>query len=253
MIAPFLWMIFSSFKINAEITAIPPTLFPREFTLDNVVMVWKKFNFAVFFRNSLFIAVLKTALVLYTSSLAGYVLDKIRFRGRNALFIMILATMMVPWPVSIIPLYQEMVWLKWLGSYKSLIIPTIMSSFGIFMMRQSVQSIPTALVEAARVDGTPEFGIFHKIILPNLGSSLSALGIFTFLWSWDDFLWPYLMINDQKLYTLPVGLALFSGQYYNDYAGVLAGASIAVIPVLIVFIIFQKKFIEGIATTGLKG
>ena len=253
MVFPFLWMILSSFKPNSEIISIPPTFIPLEPTTGNYVSAWNKFNFALFFRNSLFISIVETGIILYTSALVGYVLSKINFKGREIIFLIILATMMIPWPVTIIPLYQEMVWFRWIGGYKSLIIPGVFNSFGIFMMRQFMNTIPNELIEASRIDGTTEIGVFHRIILPNVTAALSALGIFIFLWTWDDFLWPFLMLTEKSTYTLPVGLALFSQQYWVEYGGVLAGASIAVIPVLIVYLIFQRRFIEGITMTGIKG
>lgn len=253
MLFPFIWMILSSFKFNADVVAVHFQFFPKNPTLSNYSDVWGTFNFAQFFKNSILLAVVKTAIILYTSSLVGYVLDKIEFKGRNVVFIFILSTMMIPWPVTIIPMYNIMVKFGWVGNYTALIVPSIFSGFGIFMMKQFSSSIPTELIEAARIEGASEIGIFHIIIFPLLGSALSALGIFQFLWNWEDFLWPYLMLNDEAKYTLPIGLAFFNGQYATNYAGILAAATITVIPVLIVYFIFQRRFIEGIAMTGLKG
>ncbi|TJY42423.1 carbohydrate ABC transporter permease [Cohnella pontilimi] len=253
MIAPFLWMLLSSFKTNAEIMRVPFTIFPEHFKFSNYAKVWTEVQFSVYFKNSVLVAVTRTALVLYFSALAGYVLGKLQFRGRNVIFILILATMMVPWPVTIVPQYQLMVWLGWKGSYLSLIVPAMFSSFGIFMMRQFVSHVPTELLEAARIDGAGEFRIFHRLVLPLVSNSLSALAIIIFLWTWDDFLWPYLMIDDQSQYLLPIGLAFFSGQFKTSYDLLYTGATISVIPVLILYILFQKRFIEGITMSGIKG
>jgi len=178
---------------------------------------------------------------------------KLEFKGRDALFMCVLATMMIPWPVTITPMYQMMTWFKWVDTWTALIVPSAINTFGVFMMRQFMDSIPNDLLEAARIDGAGEFRIFHTIMLPNLTASISALGIFQFLGVWDDYLWPFLMLNDSKMYTLPIGLSLFNGQYAADNGSIFASATVAVIPVIIVYLMFQKRFVEGIAMTGLKG
>lgn len=253
MLLPFVWMLLSSFKNNAEILKIPPTLWPTIFRWENYTRVWNEIELSLYFKNSLFVTVVKTGLILYTSAMIGYVLTKLEFRGRDMIFYFILATMMVPWPVTLVPLYQEMVWFGWLDTYTALIVPGIFSGFGIFMMRQFVSNIPTELIEAARIDGASEFRIVHTIVFPLVSSAISALAIFQFLWNWDDFLWPYLMINDSSKFLLPIGLAMFTGQFVTDYASMFAGTIISIIPVLIVYLLFQKRFIEGITMTGIKG
>ena len=250
---PFLWMVLSSFKTLREIVAFPPTFLPEKPTVANYIEVWTKINFSLFFRNSLYIVVVKTVIILYTSTLAGYVLGKLQFKGRDTVFAIILATMMVPWPVTILSLYQQMVWMKLIDTYSALILPSIFYAFGIFMMRQFITGIPDSLVESARIDGAGEFRILHGIIIPLLGPALSALGIFSFLAVWDDFLWPFLVLNSERKYTIPVGLALFKGRYWTDYSKQLTGATITVIPVMIVYFFLQRQFVEGIAMTGIKG
>jgi len=253
MVYPFLSMTLGSFKTNAEIMQMPPTFFPENATMANYENVLAKNNFGQYFMNSLGVAVIKTSLTLYTSALFGYVFCKLEFRGRNALFMVVLATMMIPWPVTITPMYQMMTWFKWVDTWTALIVPSAINTFGVFMMRQFMDSIPNDLLEAARIDGAGEFRIFHTIMLPNLTASISALGIFQFLGVWDDYLWPFLMLNDSKMYTLPIGLSLFNGQYAADNGSIFASATVAVIPVIIVYLMFQKRFVEGIAMTGLKG
>lgn len=253
MLAPFVWMILASFKTTAELNAYPPTFWPKEWSLAGYKKVLGEENqFLTYFFNSAWIGVVKTALVVYTSSIVGYVLGKIKFTGNKAVFALILATMMVPWPVTIISLYQEMLWFGWLNSYTSIILPFITNSFGIFLMKQFVDTVPSEVIEACRIDGASEFGIFHKIILPLMGPSLSALSIFIFIGAWDDFLWPFLMLTEFNKYTLPIGLALFQGQYWTDLSSVLVGATIASLPVIIFYVIFQKRIVEGITMTGLK-
>jgi multiple sugar transport system permease protein/raffinose/stachyose/melibiose transport system permease protein len=253
MVLPFIWMILSAFKSNEEIMAINQTLLPIAPTLDNFSMIMKKFDFLAYFRNSLVVAVAKTALIVYTSTLCGYVFAKFKFRGRELVFGLVLGTMMIPWPVTIIPMYDLMTRFGWVDSWTSLIVPGLFSSFGIFMMRQFIDSIPDELLEAARMDGASEYYIFHRIIFPLCGNALSAIIIFHFLWSWDDFLWPYLMISNDELQLLPIALKNFIGKYYTNYGALFASATISVIPVLVVYQIFQKRFIQGVAMSGIKG
>lgn len=253
MLGPFIWMILASFKTTAELNAFPPTFWPKEWSLSGYRKVLgKENNFLIYFYNSVWIGIVKTALVVYTSSIIGYVLGKINFAGSKIVFGLILATMMIPWPVTIISLYQEMLWFGWLNSYTSIILPFITNSFGIFLMKQFVDTVPSEVIEACRMDGASEFRIFHKIILPLMGPSISALSIFIFIGAWDDFLWPFLMLTDFSKYTLPIGLALFQGQYWTDLSSVLVGATIASLPVIVFYILFQKRIVEGITMTGLK-
>ena len=253
MLYPFIYMILSSFKLNAEIIRTPPTFFPETFTWSNYGKVFLENRFGRFFFNSIWLTVVKTTLILYSSAFFGYVFSTLSFRGKDALFLFVLATMMIPWPVTIVPQYQLMTWFGWVGEYTSLIIPSLFSTFGIYMMRQYMAAVPDELVEAARIDGAGEFTIFHRIVMPDVTAALSALGIFQFLWVWDDYLWPFLMLQSMDRYTLPVGLSLFNGQYFNDNGGIFAAATISVMPVIIVYLLFQRQFVEGIAITGIKG
>ena len=253
MLYPFVYMILSSFKFNAEIIKSPPTFFPEKFTWSNYGKVFLENRFGRFFFNSVWLTVLKTSVILYSSAFFGYAFAKLRFRGKELLFLFVLATMMIPWPVTIVPQYQLMTWLGWVGEYTSLIIPSLFSTFGIYMMRQYMAAVPDELIEAARIDSAGEFTIFHRIVLPDVTAALSALGIFQFLWVWDEYLWPFLMLQNMDRYTLPVGLSLFNGQYFNDNGGIFAAATISVMPVIFVYLLFQHQFVEGIALTGIKG
>lgn len=253
IVVPFAWMLLSSFKPNAEIVQLPPTFVPDRPTFANYVRVWTEIAFGRYMWNSLWLATVKTLLVLYTSALAGYLFAIYEFRGKRLLFGLVLATMMVPWPVTIIAQYQQMLWFGWVGSYAALIVPALMNSFGIFMMRQFISALPRDLIDAARVDGASEFGIFHRIVLPLSRAAASALAVFVFLWSWDDFLWPYLMLLDDADYVLPIGVALLQGRYEVDFGAVFAGMSLSIVPVVIVYVFLQRSFIEGIAFSGLKG
>jgi multiple sugar transport system permease protein len=254
MIAPFYWMIVTAFKSRSEVMVFPPTWWPQQPTLEP----WEELTrlrggFHVFFANSLFVSTCITLLVLLTSAMAGYAFAKFQFRGRELLFILILSLLMIPFNVYIIPLYKLMVDLGWTNSYWALIIPGIYSPLGIFMMRQFMHSIPNDLIDAARVDGASEWGIFFRIILPLSTAALAALGIFTFTWSWDDFLWPLVIIDEPQRYTLPLGLSQLRGRFGTDVATSMAGAMVAVLPVLIVYLFAQRRFVEGITLSGLKG
>jgi ABC-type glycerol-3-phosphate transport system permease component len=252
-ILPFLWMLGSSFKTNQEISSITQTLLPQNPTVANYANALGKMNFLRYFGNSLAYAVSLTAITVYTSSISGFVLCKYRFRGRELLFGAILATMMVPGVVTIIPRYSIMQALGWLNTYRALLVPSLFTSFGIFMMRQSCMAVPDEMLEAARIDGANEFYIFHRIVLPMLRNAVSSIAIFQFLWAWEDYLWPYLMIRTEKRQVLSVALNMFSGRYSTDYAGLFAATAIAIVPVVICYLFFQRRFIEGIASAAVKG
>lgn len=250
---PFVWMFLSSFKTNVEISAVQQRFFPSALGLENYRNALERMSFLRYFLNSLAYAVPISLITVYSSALAGFVLCKYRFRGRQLLFSGILATMMVPGVVTIIPRYDLMRLAGWLDSYQALIIPGIFTSFGIFLMRQSAQGIPDELLQAARIDGANEFYIFHRISLPLLRNAISSIVIFQFLWAWEDYLWPYLMIRSQEKQLLSIALQMFSGRYSTDYAGLFAATSITILPVILVFLVFQKRFIEGIASSAIKG
>ncbi|MDK6249557.1 carbohydrate ABC transporter permease [Alloscardovia omnicolens] len=251
-IVPFLWMFISSFAPNSEIVKINGGLFPMPSTLDNYVSIQENFNFLRLFGNSVFVATVKTVIIIYTSALLGFVFAKMRFFGRDFLFAIVMSTMMIPWAVTIIPQYEMMVSFGWLDSYKALIIPGLVSGFGIFLFRQSISGISDELIEAARLDGASDTRIFHSLILPLSHNTIAALAIFTFLWNWEDYLWPFLMITDESKQLLAVGLKAFNGQYGTDYGGLFAATSLAIVPVIIVYMVFQKQFIAGIATGSSK-
>lgn len=250
---PFVWMLLSAFKPNSEIRALDQTLLPREWTFENFLNIQDHFDFFRLFGNSVLLSVSITAISIYTSVLAGFVLGKYVFRGRGLLFGFILSTMMIPWAVTIIPRYTMFADAGLKGSWASLIIPAVFSGFGIFMMKQSMDSIPDEILEAARVDGASELYIFHRIVLPMSTNAVSALAIFQFLWVWEDYLWPYLMIDEDAKQVLAVGLTTFSGRYSTDFGGLFAATTLSLLPVLIVYLIFQNRFIAGAASAAVKG
>mgnify|MGYP000057868837 CR=1 FL=1 len=237
---PFVWMIFSSFKENQEIMALEQHLLPQKFIIDNYINMNAHFNFVRFFLNSIVITVVITLIVIYTSTICGFVLSKYKFKGRNILFGFVLSTMMIPWCVTIIPKYSMIQAFGWMDSYKALIIPAMFSGFGIFMMKQHISALPDEILEAARIDGANEFYIFHKIVLPMSKNGIFSIAIFQFLWAWEDFLWPYLVITNKDKQLLAVGLKMFNGQYSTDYGALFAATAISIIPVLLIYLFFPE-------------
>jgi multiple sugar transport system permease protein len=253
VVGPFLWMALASFKPEAEIRAAPPTWWPHTWTLSNYDNLFTRLNFPRYFTNSLVVALLTTAGNLLFCSLLGYALAKLSFPGRRVLFLTVLGMLMVPGMVLFVPQFVLVSNLGLANSYAGLVLPFLAGPFGVFLMRQFLQSIPDDLLEAARVDGAGEWRIFWRVVLPLCRPALATLGILTFLTSWNNFLWPLVVATTDDKYTLPVALALFSvGRHRADFGLLLAGAAVVVLPVLIVFLVLQRHFMRGIATTGLK-
>ena len=250
MLAPLVWMVLASFKSLPEILTYPPTILPRELRNENYVTVITRSDFPRYFLNSTIVAAISVVSVLITSSLAGYAFAKFRFPGRNLLFILVLATLMIPFQVRVIPLYVLASDLGLLDTYAGLVLPGLVDAFGIFLMRQFMQTIPTDLIEAARADGASEPRIFMTIVLPLVTPALSALAIFTLIVSWESFLWPLLVASSSELYTLPLGLGQFAGRFLTRVDLQMAASTLTVLPLLLVFLFMQRRFIEGIATTG---
>jgi multiple sugar transport system permease protein len=253
VVGPFVWMLLSSVKPEGEIRRVPPTWWPETFTLENYQELFTRMDFPQFFINSVIVAVAITAGNLLFCSMLGYALAKLRFPGRRALFAVVLGMLMVPGMVMFVPQFVLVSNLGLTNTYAGLIAPFLAGPFGVFLMRQFLLSIPDDLVEAARVDGAGELRIFAQIVMPLARPALATLGILTFLSSWNSFLWPLVVATTEDKYTLPVALALFSvGQNRLDFGLMLAGSAVVVAPVLVVFILLQRHFLRGIATTGLK-
>lgn len=254
VITPFVWMILGSFKSEGELLKVPPTWWPETPTLDNYGRLFDKAGFLRYFVNSTLVAVAVTIGNLIFCSMVGYALAKLTFRGKNLVFTLVMGTLLIPGMVTFVPLFVLVANLGLVDSYPGLILPFLVTPFGVFLMRQFIVGLPDELLDAGRVDGASELRIFRQIILPLCGPGLATLGILTFLGSWNNFLWPLVVAQTQDYYTLPVALALFSrGQnVIPNYGLLLAGATVVVVPIVIVFLIFQRRFIEGIATTGIK-
>ncbi len=253
MIVPFLWMLSASLKPLSEVMFIPPTWIPKQPILDNYLQVWDRLDFSRYFFNSVFASSAAVAGVLLTSAMAGYAFTRYRFPGRTVIFILVLSTMMIPFHVLMIPLFILMIRLGWVDTYAGLIVPSLVSAFGIFLMRQFMQSVPSDMIDAARIDGCSEPRIFWSIVMPSCIPALATLAVFTFLANWDALLWPLIVINSPERWTLPVGLSKFTEQYISQTNLQMAGSMIAFVPVVIFFFFAQRKFIEGVTLSGLKG
>jgi len=253
VVGPFLWMLLSSVKPEAEIRQVPPTWWPKTFTSVNYHELFGRLDFPKYFGNSLLVAVIVTAGNLIFCSALGYALAKLRFPGRKLLFLLVLGMLMVPGMAVFVPQFVLVSNLNLVDTYAGLVLPFLAGPFGVFLMRQYLLSLPDELIEAARVDGAGEFRIFWRIVLPLSRPALATLGILTFLASWNNFLWPLVVATTEDKYTLPVALALYSvGQNRINFGLALAGAVVVVLPVLLVFLLLQRYFLRGIATTGLK-
>jgi multiple sugar transport system permease protein len=251
MIFPFVWMIVSSLKLPQDIYSL--SLIPPSPTLDNYREVIDKTEYIRWFLNSLIIATITTLSVAFFDSLAGYTLAKFRFPGQTVIFILILSTLMVPTEMLVIPWYMMSIEFHWTDSYWGIMFPGVMSAFGVFLMRQFFSGVPNDLIDAARLDGFSEFRIFWNIALPLVKPAVAALCIFTFLGNWNAYIWPLIVTRSEEMRTLPVGIAFFSSEAQSSFHLIMAAASLATIPVLIIFIIFQRQIIKGIVLTGLKG
>lgn len=253
MLLPFIWMLSTSLKMPAEIFTYPPIWIPTTLAWENYTRTVTIMPFGRFYFNSLVVAISVTFLQLLTASLAAFAFARLRFWGRNALFLLYLATLMIPFHVILIPNFILVRFLGWYDTYQALILPPAFFALSTFLLRQYFLGLPLELDEAARIDGASSLRIWWQIILPLSGPVLAALTIFTFLNTWNDFLWPLVITNSLEMRTLPVGLTAFQGQYKVEWHLLMAGAVIAMIPVLIVYILAQKRFVEGITLAGLGG
>ncbi|MFD2117461.1 carbohydrate ABC transporter permease [Paenibacillus yanchengensis] len=248
---PFVWMILSSFKPEAEIVQIPPTLWPEKFSLDNFKYLFENMNFGVYLRNTLII-VLFSYVGLFFNAMAGFGFAKYKFKGKDFLFVLVLATMMIPSQVTMIPVYLILNSFGLTNTMIGIILPGLVGAFAIFLFRQFMSTIPTELLEATRLDGASEYRTFLQIVLPISKPILAVQAILTFIAGWNSFLWPLIIANDEGLYTLSVGLSLLKGQYTGNYGLQMAGAAFMVVPVIVLFTYFQKHIIENFTISGLK-
>jgi ABC-type glycerol-3-phosphate transport system permease component len=256
IVLPIVWMVSASFKPLSEIYAFPPTIIPQNFTTGNYERLFSDWPFGTWYANSLIVAFIITITVLFFTSLAGYAFAKYRFRGSRLLFILLLSSTMIPFQLILVPLFILMSQFGWTDSYLSLIIPFMAPAVGIFLMRQFIVTIPSELIESARIDGASEFTIYGRIILPLARPALAAQAILTFLGAWNSFLWPLSVLHRAENMTLPVGMASMIGSVTagseSPIGAAMAAATLVVIPVLLVFLSVQKQYIAGLTAASVK-
>ena len=252
-LVPILWVFFSSFKSASELFVWPPTLVGSNPTLNNYTTALQQGNFDVFFLNTAFVSIMATFLTVVVNVISGYAFAKYDFKGKKILFVLVMATLMVPLEVIMIPIFKVIVGTGLYDSLWGLIIPAIASPTAVFLIRQYYMSISSAYMEAARIDGASEWGIFLRIMLPMAKPVIAVLCIFSFMWRWNDYLWPKLVITSKELYTIQLALANYSGEYSVDWNSLLAMSVVSMIPVLIVFVALQRHIIGGVTAGGVKG
>ncbi|MFS8580406.1 MAG: carbohydrate ABC transporter permease [Novibacillus thermophilus] len=251
---PFYWMFTASTLTESEIFKIPPNLIPSSHFMDNLDQLQNAWPIWRALFNSVFVSGITTVSTVFFSALAGFAFAKYEFKGRELLFFVVLLVMMVPTQVMLVPMFIIMMNFDWIDTYYALIVPFLVTPFGVFLMRQQMMGLPTELIEAARIDGCQDIGIFFKIVLPIMKPACAALGIVTFMQQWGNFIWPLVVVNSKEMYTLPLMLAMMvqPGQVVQ-YGPIMVGAVLGLIPMLCIFLIFQKHFISGIFSGSLKG
>lgn len=253
MATPFVWMISNSFKTNTEIFRLPPSLIPTGPTLENYRMLFHDYDFIRHFANSSIIALIHTGLHLFLASLAGFSFAKYEFRFKRVLFLFMLVSMMVPLYTIFVPLFVLVLRLGLVNSYLGVVLPGIANAFGIFFMKQNIESIPNELLDAARIDGASEFRIYARIVLPLVRPALAVLAVLAFMASWNDFVWPLIVLRSRDIQTLPVIMAGMNGAYRMEY-GVIMGASfLSTLPIMVLFIALQRQFIKGLTFGAVRG
>ncbi len=253
VLMPFFWMISTSLKMPSEVASMPPRWIPSVFMWENYSEAWNMAPFAKYFFNSCYVAITCTILELITSALAAYAFAKMEFFGKKVIFMVFLGTMMIPGEVMLIPNFMTIIQLKWIDSYKALIVPWMVSVFGIFLMRQFFMTIPNELHDAAKIDGCSRFRFLWQIVIPLSKPVLVTAALFKFVGSWNSFLWVLIVTNSPGMRTVPVGLSFFSTDVGTDYHLLMAASTFALLPLLILFFFLQKQFIQGISRSGLKG
>ncbi len=252
MIVPFYWTVGTSLKTEGAVFASPPQWWPDPLIFDHYVQVLTRIPFPHYFLNSVFVAVAATLGHVFFDTLAAYAFAKLRFPGRDRLFFLLLLGLMVPFQVNLIPLYRIMVTLHWVDTYAALIVPNLTSIFGIFLMRQYIQSIPDELMDAARIDGCNEFNVVTRIIFPLALPGIATLVIFTFMENWNSFLWPRIVTNSEAMFTLPVGLAQLQLKNTSNLTEIMAGTTLTALPMIAVFLLMQRRFVAGLTAGAVK-
>ena len=253
MVAPFIWMFLTSFKPDLEIVTETPRLFPNVWVLEHYAKLPQKAPFLRFFLNGVLISSVSTIFIIFGCSAAGYIFAKYKFRSLQFFFFLIITTILIPIQTYMVPLYLLLKWLGWINTYQGMIFPLIIMSSGIFFLRQHILSIPDDLIDAARIDGCSEFRIYSTIILPLSVSPLAAISIVNWVYTWSLFIWYLIVANSEEMFTMEVGLMYFQRAFSVDYGGIMAACVVTVLPVLVVFLLFRTRIIEGVSFTGIKG
>lgn len=252
-VTPLLWMVSASFMPTGQANDYPPSLVPRGATLAHYRDLFTRLDVLTYLANSTILAVSVTAISLLFNSMAGYAFAKLRFRGRDRLFRWLLGALVIPVQVAMLPLFLMLKEMGMINTYWGVIVPAMASIFGIFLIRQYALSVPDELLDAARIDGAGEFRIYRSVVLPLLTPILVTLAIFTFMAVWNDFMWPLIVLTDNDLYTLPVALASLVGEHAQDTELMMAGSVVTVLPVLVLFLVLQRYYIEGVMMGSVKG
>jgi alpha-1,4-digalacturonate transport system permease protein len=249
---PFLWMLSTALKTPAEVTAKEIQLLPERLNWSNFSNALDTAPFAGYLGNSLIVSILAVALTVFINCLAGYAFAKYKFKGKNILFMIVLSTLIIPVQITMVPNFYILKYLDWINTYAGLIVPRAAEAFGLFLARQYMMNIPDSLIESARIDGAGEFTIFRKVILPNVKPLIAVLVIFTFMWRWNELAWPLIAVSEQSMYTVQLGLAMVKGEHFIEWPQLMSLTLLSVIPMLIVFLIFQRYFIQGMVSSGMK-
>ena len=252
VLAPFIWMVLTSLKDMSEIFVYPPKWFPDNLKFENYINAFDAAPFGTYYLNSLFVSITVTIGQLITCSMAAFAFARMKFRGRDAIFYVFLGTMMIPYNVTMIPSFMVLYWLGWIDTYQALIVPGLASAFGTFLLRQFFLTIPRELEEAAYIDGAGKFQVLWKIIVPLSKPALATLAIFTFMGTFNDFIWALIVLSSDDMRTVQLGLAIFRDRYLTQWDLLMASSVTAVLPILMVFFLAQKYFIKGITLSGLK-
>jgi lactose/L-arabinose transport system permease protein len=246
-------MFVSATHTSGEVVSYPPKLYFTSNLIANFHSLDKDIGIEKVFFNSLFISITYTILTILLDSMAGYALAKFRFKGKKVLFTLILITIMIPNQVLLIPLFKLMSDIHWVNTYQAVIIPSLANAFGIFLMRQNMLSFPESLIESARIDGLGEYPIFFKIVMPNMKPAMAALGIYMFMSQWNNFMWPLIILRTPGKFTFPIALAGLDGMSRINYGEIMLGTTLSTLPIMIIFLFFQKEFVSGILSGSVKG
>jgi multiple sugar transport system permease protein len=252
MLLPLVWMVATSFKPEADIVVFPPRLLPHDLTFEHYRDVWERIPFARLYLNTLVFAGGVTVLSLLFDSMTAYALARLKFRGQGVALVIVLVMLMLPFQVTLVPLYDLLSGIGWTNTMQGMIVPRATNAFGIFFLRQFFLSLPGDLEEAARIDGASEWRIYRQIIMPLATPALLTLGLFHFMYNWNDLLWPLIVNQDSSHYTLPAGLALFMGEHVVEYGLLMAASVLSLLPVVAFFLLIQRRFVQSVATSGIK-